>query len=95
MRVRPAVAADGAAIAAIANPIIRDTAITFTSVEKTPAGIAEQIAAGQPYWVVEIRGEVIGYATISRFVAGPAMPGPVNIRSQSPRRHAARALRGS
>ena len=38
--IRPAVPADAPAIAAIWNPMIRDTLVTFDSVEKTEAEIA-------------------------------------------------------
>ncbi len=50
--IRRASAADAPAIAAIWNPIIRDTTITFTTVEQTPAGIADLIRA-HPVWVSE------------------------------------------
>ena len=39
-------AEDAASIAAIWNPVIRDTAFTFNAVEKTVAEVAQMIAAG-------------------------------------------------
>lgn len=71
MRIRPAAQSDATAIAAIANPIVRQTTITFTTEEKTPAGVAAQIASGQPYWVVEEGDGVVGFATHFPFRHGP------------------------
>ncbi|MBI1220114.1 MAG: GNAT family N-acetyltransferase [Rhodobacteraceae bacterium] len=72
--IRPATAADCAAIAAIWNPIIRDTAITFTDVEKTEAGLAQMLAekagAGFPFLVAEAGG-LLGFATYGTFRNGP------------------------
>ena len=47
MTTRAAVTGDAAAIATVWNRYIRDTAVTFTSEEKTAAGIAADIAARQ------------------------------------------------
>lgn len=73
--IRPARAADAASIAAIWNPIIRDTTITFTTVEKTPDDIARMIAerdgAGQAFLVAEIDGVVAGFAAYGPFRSGP------------------------
>lgn len=72
MILRPARATDAAAICAIANPIIRDTLITFTTAEKTPEGVAEEIAARLPgYLVGEIGGRVLGFASYGPFRGGP------------------------
>jgi phosphinothricin acetyltransferase len=72
--IRPATAADCAAIAAIWNPIIRDTAITFTDLEKTGEGLAqmlaEKAAAGFPFLVAD-DGGVLGFATYGSFRTGP------------------------
>lgn len=72
--IRAATAADCAAIAAIWNPIIRDTAITFTNLEKTEAGLAqilaEKTAAGFPF-LVAAEGDVLGFATYGTFRNGP------------------------
>jgi len=73
--IRPATAADAAAIADIWNRIIRDTAISFTTEEKTTAGIAaliaERGALGQPFLVAEEGSTVLGFATYGQFRAGP------------------------
>ena len=55
--IRAATAADCAAIADIWNPVIRDTLVTFTTAEKTEAGLAatlaEKAAAGHGFLVAE------------------------------------------
>jgi phosphinothricin acetyltransferase len=71
MTIRPATAADGVAIAAIANPMVRDTTITFTTEEKMPEAIALLIDGGRRHWVAEIGGEVLGFATHFPFRSGP------------------------
>ena len=72
MRLRRAQAADAAAICAIANPIIRDTLITFTTEQKTPEGVAAEIAArGPAYLVGEVDGRVLGFASYGQFRGGP------------------------
>ncbi len=72
--IRPARPEDAAGIAAIWNPIIRDTAITFTTAEKTlpalEAMIRERQAAGQGFLVAEMEG-VAGFATYGAFRNGP------------------------
>ena len=69
--IRPATPADAAAIAAFWNPWIRDTAITFSSVEKTPTEIAQLIAerqaAGHAFLVTD---DLTGFATYTQFRAG-------------------------
>ena len=73
-RVRPAAPADAGAVAAIWNPVIRDTAITFNSVEKTEgelaALIAERHAAGHGAFVAEVAGRVAGFAFYGQFRGG-------------------------
>lgn len=73
--IRPAVPADCAGIAAVWNPIIRDSAITFTNAEKTVEGLtqtlAEKAAAGCAF-LVGVEGEaVLGLATYGQFRGGP------------------------
>ncbi|MDK3018101.1 GNAT family N-acetyltransferase [Pseudodonghicola flavimaris] len=75
MIVRAATAADAAAICAIANPIIRDTVITFNSIEKTPEGVAEEIAAKAPAFLVAeaetgTGSRVLGFASYTQFRGG-------------------------
>ncbi len=72
--IRPARPADAPGIAAIWNPIIRDTAITFTSEEKTLDGLEEMItvrqAAGHGFVVAETAGGIAGFASYSQFRGG-------------------------
>jgi L-amino acid N-acyltransferase len=72
--IRDARPADAAAIAAVWNPIIRDTDITFNPVEKTEdeiaALIAERQAAGHAFLVAATEGAVLGFAAYGQFRAG-------------------------
>lgn len=72
--IRPATEADIPAIMEIWNPIIRDTAITFTDEEKTAPGLAatlaEKQAAGHAFLVAEEGGRVMGLATFGQFRGG-------------------------
>ena len=71
--IRPALAADAPALAALWNPWIRDTAITFNPVEKTAAEIAAMIcdrqAAGHGFWVAEDAG-LLGFVSYAQFRGG-------------------------
>ena len=69
--IRPAAPADAPGIAALVNPVIRDTAITFTTAEKSPADIAEAITRSQAYFVATEGARVIGYASYFQFRGGP------------------------
>lgn len=69
--IRAALAADAAAIAAFWNPMIRDTAITFNPVEKTPEDVADMIATRACFLVAEGGGRVLdGFATYAQFRGG-------------------------
>ncbi len=69
---RPARARDAADICAIANPIIQESLITFTTVPRSPVAVRHQIKAqGDGFQVAEIAGRVIGYASFDIFRAGP------------------------
>lgn len=72
MIIRPARIADADAIAIITNKIIEETLVTFTTSIRTVEGIAEDIKnrAGR-YLVVEIGGQVSGFATYGLFRGGP------------------------
>lgn len=75
MQIRPATPEDANAIAAIWNPVIRDSDTTFTSVEKTIAGLKEMIRdkarTGQAFYVAQDTNGVVGFATYGPFRAGP------------------------
>ncbi len=72
--IRPARPEDAAAIAAFWNPFIRDTAVTFNPVEKSPddiaAMIAERQAAGHGFLVADHQGAVVGFASYAQFRGG-------------------------
>lgn len=61
-------------IAAIWNPVIRETAITFNAQEKEENDLVRLIVgradAGHGFFVAEEEGEVVGFATYSQFRAG-------------------------
>lgn len=65
--IRPAKPKDASAIAAIWNPIIRDSTITFTTEEKSPQDITRLIETA-PVWVTDDR---TGFALYTPFRAGP------------------------
>lgn len=70
--IRAAQSEDAGAIADLVNPVIRDTAITFTTAEKDPADLAAAIArAPGTFQVAEVDGAVVGYATYFQFRGGP------------------------
>jgi L-amino acid N-acyltransferase len=69
--IRPAIPADAAAIAALWNTLIRDSLVTFTTVEKDAETIAQAIADGTPWWVAVVNNTVQGHATYSQFRGGP------------------------
>lgn len=75
VRIRPAISGDCAALVALWNPQIRNTSVTFTTEEKSVAGlaadIAERAAAGQAFLVAEENGIMLGLATYFQFRRGP------------------------
>jgi phosphinothricin acetyltransferase len=70
---RPASNADHDRIVEIWNPIIRDTDVTFNSIEKTPQSLAAELnrkaELGHPFIVAEADGLVVGFATYGQFRA--------------------------
>lgn len=91
---------DAGAIAAIWNPIIRDTDITFNPVEKTEAEIAaliaERQAADHAFLVAEAEGGIPGFASYFQFRNGPgyarSMEHSVNLAPAARGRGLGRAL---
>lgn len=72
MRVRPAVPEDAGAIAALWNPMIRDTLSTFTTVEKSPGDIRGMIAERpDAFFVAQAQDVCAGFVTFGPFRAGP------------------------
>jgi len=73
--IRPVTAADAPALAAIYNPYIRDTTITFEEDPVTAEEMAARIARvteGYPWLVWEEEGRVLAYAYSSVWRARPA-----------------------
>ncbi|WP_410217880.1 N-acetyltransferase family protein [Paracoccus sp. (in: a-proteobacteria)] len=74
MVVRDAVLADVPQIAAIWNPIVRDTAITFWPTERShdqiTTLITERQGTGHAFLVAEVRGVIAGFGTYTQFRAG-------------------------
>lgn len=69
--IRPAVASDAAALAAIYNPYIEKTVITFEEQPISPAEMAQRVeevrSASLPWLVVEAGGPIAGYAYASKW----------------------------
>ncbi|SEQ25048.1 GNAT family N-acetyltransferase [Thalassovita taeanensis] len=75
MSIRAATPADAPRIAEIWNHVIRTSAATFSNLEKTPEGLAQDFADkaadGKTFLVAEIDGQVVGFATYFQFRGGP------------------------
>jgi phosphinothricin acetyltransferase len=69
MIIRQAQPRDAEAIAGLWNPIIRATTITFNSIEKTPEGLREDIAARHAFLLAE-DDAILGFATYGQFRGG-------------------------
>lgn len=74
MTIRPAGPGDGPAIAAIWNPIIRDTVITFRPSERGTEEIAllirDRQTAGHAFLVAQDADRILGFATYGQFRSG-------------------------
>jgi phosphinothricin acetyltransferase len=71
MQIRPATPSDTNQICGIWNPIIRETLVTFTTVEKTPADIELMLSKPHPFFVAVEGTVVLGFTTYGPFRAGP------------------------
>ena len=72
MRLRAAKASDADAVAAIWNPVIAQTTVTFKQQELTPGRVAELIAErGDTFLVAETDEAVAGFASYGPFRSGP------------------------
>ena len=73
--IRPVIPADAQAIAELWNPIIRDSAFTFTSAQKTVSGLTQQIMdcnrEGRGFFWAEDSLGLIGFCTYFQFRSGP------------------------
>lgn len=74
VNILPARADDAEEIAAIWNPIIRDTTVTFNSVMKSPTDITAMLkdrsAAGQAFLIARQGDDLLGFATYGAFRSG-------------------------
>jgi phosphinothricin acetyltransferase len=70
VKILPASADDAEAIVAIWNPVIRDSTVTFTSIEKTRADITKMIAERPAFLVAHQGADLLGFATYGPFRAG-------------------------
>ncbi len=71
MEIRPALPKDAIQICKIWNAIIRDTLITFTTLEKTSAEIDLTLRKPQPFFVAVEGSKLLGFTTYGPFRAGP------------------------
>ena len=73
--IRSVIPEDAKAIAALWNPMIRDSAVTFTSRQKTISGLAQQIKdcnrEGKGFFLAEDIQGVMGFCTYFQFRGGP------------------------
>jgi L-amino acid N-acyltransferase len=67
--IRPAIPSDAPGIGLIWNAAIRDTTITFNSIEKTDADIISAIQSDNPFFVWDT-GQIMGFTTYFPFRAG-------------------------
>lgn len=70
MIVRRATATDAEAIARVLNPVIRDTAITFNSQERSSSEIAQAIETLPCYMIAEDDSGLLGFASYDQFRKG-------------------------
>ncbi|WP_299982321.1 GNAT family N-acetyltransferase [uncultured Ruegeria sp.] len=72
MIIRQALTKDAPAIATIANALIRDSLVTFTTDERSVKSVAADIESkGPAFLVAEIDGMVAGFASFGNFRPGP------------------------
>ncbi|MBL4812086.1 MAG: N-acetyltransferase [Rhodobacteraceae bacterium] len=68
--IRKARREDARTIANFWNPFIRDTMVTFNTVEKSVGDIVRLIAERPVFLVAELASEPVGFATFAQFRAG-------------------------
>ncbi|MEP5153869.1 N-acetyltransferase family protein [Planktotalea sp.] len=97
MIIRTAHTHDAEAICKIANPLIENTTVTFTTELKTVETVANDIAAREgAFLVAETGGVVLGFATYFPFRSGPgyaaAKEHSINLAPEARGKGAGRAL---
>ena len=74
VKILPASVDDAEAIVAIWNPVIRDTTVTFNSVEKSSTDVAAMIkdrrADGRAFLIARQGDNLLGFATYGQFRSG-------------------------
>jgi phosphinothricin acetyltransferase len=94
--IRAARASDAAAVSAIYNHYVAETAITFEEAAVSAAEMARRIAdvqsASLPWLVAEEGAEVVGYAYATPWKTRPAYRYSVEITAYVARRHAGRGI---
>ena len=98
--IRPAVAADAPALAALLNHWILHTAVTFNPVPKTEDDIRDMIAAksadGHAFVVTEDNGQIVGQASYGQFRGGQGyrtcMEHSISLLPGTPRKGLGRTL---
>ena len=68
--IRAATSDDTDAIRALWNLAIRETLITFNSVEKTASEVAQAVTAYDAFFVAEVAGQVVGFSGYGDFRVG-------------------------
>jgi L-amino acid N-acyltransferase YncA len=90
IHLRPATAADAAAVLAIYRPVVLETAISFELEPPSEAEMAARIGKANSRWrwlVAEASGEVLGYAYGSAFRERPAYRYSVEVSAYVDARH--------
>lgn len=71
---REATPADAAALKAIMAPVIAGSTASFSSEERDEAAwaamVTDRLSRGRAFYVAEVEGEVVGYATYDQFRPG-------------------------
>ena len=62
---------DAGQIADFWNPLIRETLVTFSPLERSEAEIGTMIESREAFLVAEVEGVVLGFATYAQFRGGP------------------------
>ena len=68
--IRKARPADAAGILPIYNRLIRETTVTFLPTEKTIGEIEQAVEAADAYFVADVDGKIVGFASFGAFRAG-------------------------